>query len=714
MLDYSKFDKIGDSESEDDVDLDAAGALAGLLPCGGEQPGGPCEPASPPETPRPSAGGGAGDAEGTAGVPLPSFERFLELAEGAEQQRREDPMELLSAATATFQSALAGGEPSAPGRLAQAVARGLEAEPRPVPFAREQAPELLRELLSVVGSGLASAGDCERALRLVEQKCKAKEVYTFALEALCSDELGWPAKARGLHTLRHALLGMDETKRPPFLGSVLPAILSKLVGPPTPTEQIAAKLDALREFTAAFVPKSDGQDAGETGNVVKSMISCFLFKTLQKLMPAVLAVEGIDVALAEAASEDGLGVQRPRAQGPGPLAARAAAPRAVHLRGGQDETAMLALCALARAAASTSPKPVHVLLDEMDLGDPTGDGGGDLELSPLSLAAFLALPELHGRWKELRSQGLPLGFSAARRANAVLRACFVLVSNSEAACDVVSLGDASAAAGPAKRPRWSHCGLALFANSGAPLLRAAAAQSPQAFASLSGPLCRWHPPRVFRALLEAVASTPDIEQEARGAIFRHIAEAMRVFAWPCRFDLYLDFIQGCRIDSAMGCVVALLKDDWWASVVALVGAQANLHEERARLVRALKATLSGDLQVVDGMDTLTAALNLARLVALAGPPAGPFLRAALRKGGSGVDLDEMLAGVSRQIDIELGLVGSGGGGSGLSSELARELEAAMGAPEGAGLNMEQMKRDRIAMVAHLVARVREILAAASD
>uniref|UniRef100_A0A7S4VG20 Uncharacterized protein n=1 Tax=Alexandrium monilatum TaxID=311494 RepID=A0A7S4VG20_9DINO len=117
--------------------------------------------------------------------------------------------------------------------------------------------------------------------------------------------------------------------------------------------------------------------------------------------------------------------------------------------------------------------------------------------------------------------------------------------------------------------------------------------------------------------------------------------------------------------------------------------------------------------VVDGTDALAAAPSVARLVALAQPPVGPFVREALRKGGPGVDLDGMLAGVSKQIDFELGMLDKAPGKDGsLSGELEQAMEQALGRPEG-GVNLQEMKRDRITMVAHLVARVRELLAGAA-
>merc|ERR1712228_891529 len=103
-----------------------------------------------------------------------------------------------------------------------------------------------------------------------------------------------------------------------------------------------------------------------------------------------------------------------------------------------------------------------------------------------------------------------------------------------------------------------------------------------------------------------------------------------------------------------------------------------------------KATLSGDLQIVDGMDTLTASLNLARLVALAGAPAGPFLRDGLRKGGPGIDLDGLLSGVSRQIDFELKVLEQPTNDA--RADFTNIMEEALGAADG-GVNINAMKRD---------------------
>lgn len=346
--------------------------------------------------------------------------------------------------------------------------------------------------------------------------------------------------------------------------------------------------------------------------------------------------------------------------------------------------------------------PLLKLLEEMELGDPTSDGGGDLETSTLCLASFVCLLEVHGSWRELKPYVLPIGLSSARRLNILMRSCFVLLSNR---------GEASGAGTQC----WAHSGFALFACSIVPLLRVAAIQTPQAYRSLHGPLCRWYPPKTFQALLEALCSTPDIEREVRSCLFRKIQEAMRTFAWPCRFTLYLELITKCRIDAVVGEITTTFREDWWPLVLARAEKGEGIQEERSQLVEVLKVNLSGSIQITDGMDALTATLNLTRLVALARTPVGETLRASLRKGGSGVDLDGMLKGISEQIDYELGCLKQKEGQENPKGALADELLAQLASQGGQAqaADMRQMEQHRIEMVAHLVARVRELLSESS-
>ena len=60
----------------------------------------------------------------------------------------------------------------------------------------------------------------------------------------------------------------------------------------------------------------------------------------------------------------------------------------------------------------------------------------------------------------------------------------------------------------------------------------------------------------------------------------------------------------------IGSVVTLFKDDWWKRVVEV---PADLAEQRSQLVSVLTWTLSGEVQIIDGMD---ARKRLERVVVL--------------------------------------------------------------------------------------------------
>jgi len=718
-VDYSRFDDIEDSDSEDGH---GGGDLADFLRGAGEADSPPASPEPPRRLPD-IAKQSCEDADEPP--PPPTFERFALLAEGDAAVRHDDAIELLATARATLQSSLAAGEPEAATRLMQALAVGLGRRPHAVPFAREQAPELLPELLFCHASGLVPEQELDRMFDLIVARCRDREIYTFLVEALCAEELSLPAHLRGVELLRATLQSMGGSKNHMFLGSVFPVLLKRTLAAPRLGERLPEKLDVLRSFAVSFLPEGESDaDDSDPGRVVQAMVTALLFKALQRSLPAATPLAPKTTAL----------YMEPAA--PSPVAstiagngeASSSEPNSKRLReenrivrfrrADKADPALLALCAVARSAAASSSKPLVSLVEDMDVGDPTGDGGGDLELSPLCLAAYVCLLDLHGCWREVMPHVIPVGLSLARRANVLMRSCHVLVSNRGGPSGIISLGDASAdstgsAGGGAgdQDPCWAHRGLALFAEGCAPLLRAAAEQTPHAFSSLSGPLCRWYPACTFQAVLEALVSTPDVERDVRGALFSAVAGAIRLFAWPCRFELYLEIVRGSRVDSVIGAVVTLFKDDWWQSVQGLAARGEPLGEERLRLAKVLKATLSGDLQIVDGMDTITATLNVARLVVLAHPPTGTFLRAGLRKGGPGVALDEMLAGVSKQIDMELKFLEGNDEAGNASNELAKEIQKALGKTDG-DVDMRAMKRDRIAMVAHLVARVRELLATA--
>lgn len=270
--------------------------------------------------------------------------------------------------------------------------------------------------------------------------------------------------------------------------------------------------------------------------------------------------------------------------------------------------------------------------------------------------------------------------------------------------------------------QWPLRGLALFLNRAVPTLQVASLQAPEAFARSSGPLCGWSPAGTLRAVVEALTSTQDVERELRGAIFSAAATVARLFDWGCRFEIYRDIMDRSRVDAVVGAMVTLFKEDWWLRAQNAAAVGGPLTEDLRRLLKVLRNALGGEVQIVDGMDTLVAGLNLARLVALAKGPLGDALRPALTGSGSGpdaVNLDALLAGISGQIDFELGMLRNKdrelseaeAAGQRLAAEIDEHLSKALSESGIAGRgDTATMKRDRIEMVAHLVARVRELLA----
>eukprot|EP00928_Gymnodinium_smaydae_P025925 TRINITY_DN20510_c0_g1_i1.p1 TRINITY_DN20510_c0_g1~~TRINITY_DN20510_c0_g1_i1.p1 ORF type:complete len:607 (-),score=117.89 TRINITY_DN20510_c0_g1_i1:46-1632(-) len=500
-----------------------------------------------------------------------------------------------------------------------------------------------------------------------------------------------------------------------FLGSSLSVVYKKFLKRFTFDAGFVSLLKAMHKFAVSFKGRVSDDNAGK---VVGSMISGFLFKVLQHAYAA-LDVSGLELEKSSTDAEQDSKPSRSPARD-------SALPRIrLRLVDGVD-AALPVICDIARDAAWTSPKPLHRLLEDMDVTDATGDGGGDLEVAALGVACYACLHELHDCWRLLMPQVLPIGVSAARRANVLLRAASVLIANDVVAPQSVSLADLgqgaigddgkvlskdTANSAHRRTPKWGLRGFALLSCAAVPTLRIAAAQNSEAYKSPSTSLCRWYPQRALQSYFEALTSTADIDRGIRGVLFNTLLHALRVFEWPSRFELYVEIVQKSRIDSIIGALVSSFKEDWWPKVCELDASSDELRVERSRLVRMLLATLDGDIKIVDGMDTLTAALNIVRLVALAKSPAAAFLRESLRRNAKdSIDLDAMLKRISGQIDIEVGMLSrdtSSDPQANLAAELARQLG------EAADVNVEAMKRDRITMVAHLVARVRELLSEAN-
>ncbi|CAJ1364461.1 unnamed protein product [Effrenium voratum] len=519
--------------------------------------------------------------------------------------------------------------------------------------------------------------DSEESLQDLIHDCRPQEQYTFIMEALCSKSLPSSVQLAAVRMLKTAILGIKAEKRYMY-SSCLPMLLKRCANCEEDShdaaqEDFIARLWALRDLASVFLAPCKEQDMDDEersrkimqGKVLRSMVTAFLLKLLQKAFPLLLPVTALDL--------------------------EGSPPRLKLLTPEFRETNLEALCALGRGAAEASPRPMLHLLEEIELGDPQSDGGGDLETSPLSLAVFVLLAEVSA--PSLVPFGLPLCISPARRANILMRSSYVLLCNGEAMPGVVNLADLGSldaldsmtSVKKSREPCWAQRALFLFGHGAAPLLGLAQSELGSSLGS------RWYPGRVFRKILESLTSTPDVEQKARGQLFRITAKAMRSFPWPSRSDLYLEIINQSRIDAVIGSIVTLFKDDWWRCFC-----EAPDGALKGQLLAVLKATLSGEVQIVDAMDTLTAALNMVRLVVLSKMPQAAPLKEALADFG----LEAKLGNISKQIDAELGILAHE---SGTTSALLQSLGSDMD-------SLAHTKRERIAMVAHLVSRLREILA----
>eukprot|EP00971_Amphidinium_carterae_P193717 3843958-Amphidinium_carterae.1 len=80
-------------------------------------------------------------------------------------------------------------------------------------------------------------------------------------------------------------------------------------------------------------------------------------------------------------------------------------------------------------------------------------------------------------------------------------------------CCILEVSATGAAAQKGSSACWPNYGLALFTERAVPMLQVVASQKPQALESLNNSSCRWSPTLVFRAVLESLASLPDLEQD---------------------------------------------------------------------------------------------------------------------------------------------------------------------------------------------------------
>jgi hypothetical protein len=188
---------------------------------------------------------------------------------------------------------------------------------------------------------------------------------------------------------------------------------------------------------------------------------------------------------------------------------------------------------------------------------------------------------------------------------------------------------------------------------------------------------------VFQLALETAVIAPEdqIPVKGRPHIARRILESVALLPWVWHRRLLVEIATKSKVDAAAGTAITELQKAWYARVQEAGSVDAS---DAQAMEKVLRASLMGEMQILDGMDTLVAALNWVRLVQL-----NPVARNSWPKG---LDLDAMLAGLGAQVDAELALL----------VHPDRTL--------GLGETLKAQQRLRIEFVADLIKRVREIRA----
>lgn len=297
---------------------------------------------------------------------------------------------------------------------------------------------------------------------------------------------------------------------------------------------------------------------------------------------------------------------------------------------------------IARLARKFIHAPPHYPYAKVD-----GDGGGLEEATPLARAAFVYFTEttsLGPSWARI-----PRIFSAQRRYLVLAWVAIVMAKNG-----------------------FRDIGFHVFMTLMCPLF----------------PFVKEHilDAQFYIVLLEGINNLPD--KKCAPAIFSTWSACIRLLPFRRRFETYVTIIKTVKVDILVGGVVTNARNDWWEFLRNPETRKPDSKDQsdqkpalRYIALQLIACTLDGSITIVDGMDTLMAALNFARLLLLS--PECSFVLAELcgteNRTYFNKPLDELLGKVSSQVDFE--------------------LQTAENEPV----------RERIQMVAHLVARVRELL-----
>jgi len=195
----------------------------------------------------------------------------------------------------------------------------------------------------------------------------------------------------------------------------------------------------------------------------------------------------------------------------------------------------------------------------------------------------------------------------------------------------------------------------------------------------------------YSTILEGIADASEKEfmpeDDTRVKLFSTWTALMQKVPYRPRVDYYVQIINTCKIDKLVGGVVTNARNDWWDHFQHYAEAKKTSEKLEFPILAyqallMLQATLKGNIRIIDGMDTLVAGLNFARLIMMAPKCKFMFPELLGTREVSYFDkpMEELLGNISKQIDCEMETVAK-----------------------------SEVEKERIQMVAHLVARVKELI-----
>ena len=478
------------------------------------------------------------------------------------------------------------------------------------------------------------------------KNCKARDLHLGILRAFTDRDISEKTRLSILPYLERAVYRLGK-KKSKFMVQSVP-LFTKICHTEEAMAQsldmAAQRIDAITNFCKRFIQEARAEGE-KTPDVVMRLetLATALFTTVYKNL-TLIRFDSLDVQLSDAKVEAEVTVSQ------------------------STEDILLALQRCVEVAALSVD--VCAILDRLDCTNPTDDGGGDVELSPISIAAFAYVSLIHGAAPG-RAQPIPPFVAAWRLADWSIKAASLVGAFAE------------------EYPHFAQCSTILFSRA-ARYLEVAAEQNPSDFTTTVAAMRRWSPDFVFPHLLDFMCSDPRLAHAQRVHLFARMVSMIRCYDWPARADLYLSIASKSTTDQGIGRLISCFKEDWWSRVCECEKADRD-EKDKHRVHKVLKSVLGGDLRLRDSMDVITAALNICKLGLRNEDVRAWFL-------DSGLDLPAKAKNIASQVDAELTLV---------NKDLKEYDDANPGSDGNQYLLSTQL---RIQLVADGVKRVRELIA----